>query len=222
MKLTKNQIQQLHTFIKSKGVVWYDVRIEIVDHFANAIKNQLENNKNLTFEEALNKVYTNFGDVKFKNLIKAKIKSINTTYYKNIKVTFLSYFKFPKVLIGILLFASLNFSMSYIEDKNTFFLSLNIVLLIMAFVTFIQALNLVHLKHQFLVLENVRHLGLGANIFAVTFNTIGIFAKNIHTVEFYRFRILLFVLFILIISAMNYVSNKTKESVKQQFPEIIF
>ena len=44
MELNKEQIQQIESYLQSCGVNWFDVRIELVDHFANNLENKLEIN----------------------------------------------------------------------------------------------------------------------------------------------------------------------------------
>ncbi len=44
MKLTKEQIQEIESYLIACGVKWYDVRIELVDHFANTLEEKLEEN----------------------------------------------------------------------------------------------------------------------------------------------------------------------------------
>jgi len=54
MKITENQIEEFYLFTRKYFVEWYDVQSKLVDHLANGIEAQLEENSNLTFEECLN------------------------------------------------------------------------------------------------------------------------------------------------------------------------
>jgi hypothetical protein len=54
MKLTTLQIDQLFTFTRQHYVEWCDLQSELVDHLANAIKAQWQENPTFTFDQALN------------------------------------------------------------------------------------------------------------------------------------------------------------------------
>ena len=44
MKLTTEQIDQLYRFTRQHYVEWYDLQTELVDHLANAIEEQWQEN----------------------------------------------------------------------------------------------------------------------------------------------------------------------------------
>ena len=52
MKLTTQQIDQLYLFTRQHYVEWYDLQSELVDHIANAIEAQWQQNPNRSFDEA--------------------------------------------------------------------------------------------------------------------------------------------------------------------------
>ena len=51
MKLSAQQIDQLYAFTRQHFVEWYDLQSELVDHLANAIEQEWEQNPNRTFEK---------------------------------------------------------------------------------------------------------------------------------------------------------------------------
>ena len=54
MKLTPEQIDRLYQFTRQHYVEWYDLQTELVDHLANSIEAQWqENPKKNSFEDAL-------------------------------------------------------------------------------------------------------------------------------------------------------------------------
>ena len=220
MELTKNQIQQLHNFIKNKGVIWYDVRLEIVDHFANALEEKLKKKPDFDFTQAVNEIYKDFNDVKFKKLIKEKSKIINTNLRQSAFSHFKGFFKLPKIILSILLFVVLSKAMIIIDNKEMFFTTLHVTLMIMAVISFIKGISYVHNKHQLLAMATVNHFFLAINSFAVIFNSINIFTKKIKFIEFYYFKILIYVLFTLLIITVFYVYNKVRKEIQAQYPEI--
>ena len=60
MQLNKNQIESLFVFVEKKGVEYYDVQHEIVDHLATSIESEMIKSKNTSFDQALQKVYSAF------------------------------------------------------------------------------------------------------------------------------------------------------------------
>jgi hypothetical protein len=56
--LNKEQVDHLFAFCNKHYVQHYDLQIELVDHLANAVEEKMAIDSQLSFEEALNKVYT--------------------------------------------------------------------------------------------------------------------------------------------------------------------
>lgn len=56
-QLTELQMQTLITFIRMKKVRFYDVQLEIADHFATAIEEKWQENPGLPFEETMIQFY---------------------------------------------------------------------------------------------------------------------------------------------------------------------
>ncbi len=61
MKVNQEQIASLYAFTKKHYVEFYDLQTELVDHLANAIEAQWENNPEIPFEEALQIEFKKFG-----------------------------------------------------------------------------------------------------------------------------------------------------------------
>lgn len=102
--LSKEEIQKLVHFTEKKYVDFYDVQIELVDHLASAIEDELRNDQNLTFETALDKVYGRFGIFGFDEVKSRKLAIIEK---RNLKIWWLSvctFFKGPVILLSILLY----------------------------------------------------------------------------------------------------------------------
>ena len=61
MPLTDQQIEALFAFTKKKYVHHYDVQVELVDHLATSIEEEMEKDTKISFEDALQRVYARFG-----------------------------------------------------------------------------------------------------------------------------------------------------------------
>lgn len=104
MKLTQEQIDVLFTFTKKHLVEHYDVQVELVDHLANAIEEQWKENPSISFEDALQKEYKNFGVFGFSGLVEQKQVALQNHYWHIIKKEFINFFSVPKVIISVVLF----------------------------------------------------------------------------------------------------------------------
>ncbi len=92
MTLTNEQIQALFTFTEKKFVKWYDLQVELVDHLANKIEEEMDKNKSLSFERALGNVYEKFGIFGFAHIVQEKenelIKRNNKLLWQEMKHQF--------------------------------------------------------------------------------------------------------------------------------------
>ena len=100
--LSEAQINYLFQFVEKKFVKWYDLQIEIVDHLASGIENEMSIAPTLSFESALQKVYNSFGIFGFANIVKERqnylVQSAKKRWWKEIK----SLFKWPGMITLIL------------------------------------------------------------------------------------------------------------------------
>lgn len=103
-RLTNQQIDTLFAFTKKHLVEHYDVQVELVDHLANAIEEQWKTNPNISFGDALQKEYKNFGIFGFSGLVEQKQAALQNHYWHIIKKEFINFFSVPKVIITVILF----------------------------------------------------------------------------------------------------------------------
>jgi hypothetical protein len=103
MKLTTEQIDQLYLFTRQHYVEWYDLQSELVDHLANAIETQLQENPKLTFDEVLNKEFQKFGVYGFMGVVEEKQKFLGNKYRKLIWEFYKEFFRLPKIILTIAL-----------------------------------------------------------------------------------------------------------------------
>ncbi len=129
MKLTKGQIQELYKFTEKHFVEWYDVQTELVDHLANGIEEQWQNNEALPFDEALKNEFKKFGIMGFSEVVEQKTNALNKYYRKQVWKHFIDYFKLPKIIFTLAVFWSLFKLLSVVEDK--IYVTLPIVLILM-------------------------------------------------------------------------------------------
>ena len=102
-KLTTEEIDYLFTFVEQRDVKYYDVQMELVDHFATAIEKHWEDNPKLTFDEALRLEHKQFNKYDFNRIIEEKERVLKNKYVRLQWKYVLEYFKLPKVLMTIAL-----------------------------------------------------------------------------------------------------------------------
>ncbi len=123
MKLTTQQIDQLYLFTRQHYVEWYDLQSELVDHLANAIETQWQENPNLTFDEVLNKEFQKFGVFGFMDVVEEKQKFLDKKYRKLIWEYYKEFFRLPKIILTLfLIYSFYHFVQLFEETKATLFI----------------------------------------------------------------------------------------------------
>ena len=99
MKLTPEQIERLYQFTRQHYVEYYDLQTELVDHLANSIENQWQENPKISFEEALQKEFKKFGVFGFMDVVEKRQAALNRKYNGIIWKHFKAFFTIPKVIL---------------------------------------------------------------------------------------------------------------------------
>ncbi len=106
MTLSAQEIQQIHDFVKvnlTQGD-YYDIQVELVDHFASAIEEKREENPDLKIDTAIQEVWQTFAPYNFNQIFDEKYKAIIKDTTRQWFRGLLSWFKFPKIFLSVLLF----------------------------------------------------------------------------------------------------------------------
>ncbi|NNT71033.1 hypothetical protein HKT18_02280 [Flavobacterium sp. IMCC34852] len=98
MKLSAEQIERLYAFTRQHYVEYYDLQTELVDHLANAIEEQWQQNPKLSFEEALQKEFKKFGVFGFMEVVEKRQAALNKKYNKLVWNELKSFFRLPKII----------------------------------------------------------------------------------------------------------------------------
>lgn len=131
-QLTDLQMQTLITFIRMKKVRFYDVQLEIADHFATAIEEKWQENPDLPFEETMIQFYENFGDKEFKQLMKSKAKFVHKKWLSSTWRHFRTFFTWPKVLILVMMVLLFQQSFVLLQKPETLFKFCAFTIILMA------------------------------------------------------------------------------------------
>ncbi|WP_188049304.1 hypothetical protein [Flavobacterium sp. GP15] len=101
MKLTISQIDQLFIFTQQHYVEYYDLQSELVDHLANAIETQWQENPNRSFEEALHIEFKKFGVFGFMDVVEKRQVALGKKYNGLVWQHFKDFFGIPKIVLTI-------------------------------------------------------------------------------------------------------------------------
>lgn len=99
MKLSTEQIDRLYQFTRQHYVEYYDLQTELVDHLANAIEAEWQENPKLTFEVILQKEFKKFGVFGFMDVVEKRQAALNRKYNGIIWNHFKTFFTIPKVIL---------------------------------------------------------------------------------------------------------------------------
>ncbi|HRP91158.1 MAG TPA: hypothetical protein PKX92_14100 [Edaphocola sp.] len=97
--ISKEETLSIHQFCIRHCVYHYDVRVELVDHLACSIETMWEENPEIPFWDALNKIYQSYGPTGFRKLMSAKEKEVAKSTQKGFKHLLLSFFYWPNIVL---------------------------------------------------------------------------------------------------------------------------
>ena len=118
MKLTEVQIERLYRFTREHFVEHYDVQSELVDHLANDIEALMEENLNISFDQALHTSFKKFGVFGFQDVVSAKMKSMERKYWKLVFQILKDFFTIPRILVSFTLFIGILILFNFFGLKN--------------------------------------------------------------------------------------------------------
>jgi amino acid transporter len=110
----------------------------LVDHLANAIESQLEENPKLTFDEALNAEFKKFGVFGFMGVVEEKQKFLGKKYNRLIWKYYKEFFRLPKIILTITLIYGVYILVSFFESPESVFKGMYFLMLIVSFFFFLK------------------------------------------------------------------------------------
>lgn len=223
MELTKEQLQEIDNYISVCGIKYFDVRTEIVDHFASIIEVRLETEPNLHIRNTVAEEHKKFSDDGFKKLLETKTKNTHKRFYKSTFTHLKSFFKFPKVIISIAAFYSLVLLMNLFQNKEDFFYMLTFILFAIYFYLVIKVwINEKKGKTPFIVLKKSDHFIMIFMNVAQFFHLGTVFRSDnsFNNLTYNYIQIAVYVLILLFYWSGEYVYYKNKQEIKKQYPNV--
>lgn len=116
MKLSSVQIEKLYAFTRQHYVEYYDLQTELVDHLANAIEAQWEENPGLTFEAALQVEFKKFGVFGFMDVVDKRRGALHSRYNKMVFSELKTFFSIPKIIGTFSCIAIVYYLLKYFQE----------------------------------------------------------------------------------------------------------
>lgn len=225
MKLIPEQIDQLYTFTRQHYVEWYDLQSELVDHLANAIETELEENPKLTFDEALSKEFQKFGVFGFMDVIEEKRKSLGKKYNLIIWHHFKAFFRIPKIILTASTIGIVYMILKQIEDTNIFVFGYLIILLsVLFYKTFQNKKSLKKEKKKWLFKEIIFNYGYFGSFSILTYQLMNHLVNGLNWITETSFSLLFISVILVFLSIYFYISFyiipvKAEEYLQVTYPE---
>ncbi|SDW12214.1 hypothetical protein [Flavobacterium degerlachei] len=220
MKLTTQQIEYVENYIISKDIKWYELQVELTDHMVTSMEEFWEKDPELTFHQVKYYAEDKFGRNGFKVIEEERTQILRKEFRRAQLKMIAEYFKFPKIILGILL-GFLAFKASFYFDEPVKFVAilfgLLAVLIIPAFYSFY--INRKINGKRFLEL-NINH-GTFTGIFGLMYWVMYFLNSFKESVQSHPILILalccLWVVGILFLITGIHLQKKTIENVKRQY-----
>jgi hypothetical protein len=134
MKLNSLQIERLYQFTRQHYVEWYDLQTELVDHLANAIEEQWQQNPKLSFEDALQIEFKKFGVFGFMDVVEKRQLALGKQYNKLVWSHFKDFFSIPKIIVTFTAIAFLFVVMQKFPFAHIVIITLFMIISLISFI----------------------------------------------------------------------------------------
>lgn len=108
MKLSPSQIEYVFNYIQSFNIKWYEIQVELTDHFVSIMEKIWNEHPELSFYQVKYRAEQSFGRNYFKEVEKERKMILQKEYNRQIRKMVAEFLKFPKiigsVLLGILIY----------------------------------------------------------------------------------------------------------------------
>ena len=119
MKLTKEQTTYIENYIKSFNIKYYEVYMEILDHIILSVEEILEENKEISFEDAVVRAKgEGFGKNGFRGMMDEKLKQAQNQARKQNNKMIKEYFTFPKIVMTLTVFIGYFLFLQFFDDPR--------------------------------------------------------------------------------------------------------
>ncbi len=153
-QLSQPEIRKLFEFVQQKNVPYLDVQYEIVDHLASEIEEFQLADRSLSFENALNDIYSQFPITGFAVFQLEKQSSMRQYWKRSFWAYLRRYFRIPRIVFTILLIASFYNIFQYFQSYYLVLGFSTIFFLYVVFYNRYRMKRLEEIQNNYLVIES--------------------------------------------------------------------
>jgi len=217
MKLTTEQIGYVSIYIQSFDIKWYELQVELTDHFVSIMEEIWNEAPALTFNQVKQRAEQRFGRKYFKEVEKERKIILQQEFNRSHWKMILGYVKFPKIIMSCVAFIVIYKCSFYFNNTAHYVQMLSFIFMILCIIQ--NLIGRVYYRkirgERFLALETTIRTNTSYLIAYIVFS--GILGEYLQ-VEYALFIACgLFVLGILFIVIGYQLKNKIILSIKKQY-----
>ena len=225
MKISQDQIQSLYQFTSDHYVEYYDLQTELVDHLANAIEQQWQENNKVSFSDALHIEFKKFGIFGFMDVVEKRQISL-TKKYNNLVINNLkNFFTIPKTVL-ILMVVGIIFYLLEMFQHNIPLIQILFSILTIIFIIGIAILSkrnkkiTLKTKKKWLLKEIIFGYGSISGLINIPIQ-LAIYNKsdNYHNWVLFLFSFLIIILVLVEYIVLILIPSKAEIYLKETYPE---
>ena len=120
MKLTAEQIEYISNYIQSFDIKWYELQVELTDHFVSIMEEIWNDDEELTFHQVKYRAEQRFGKNYFKKVEEERTSILRKEYKRQQWRMVAEYLKLPKIIMSFLLVILVYRISFYFEDVSLY------------------------------------------------------------------------------------------------------
>jgi hypothetical protein len=219
-KLTTEQIEAVSNYIKSFDIKWYELQVELTDHFVSIMEEIWSEDPELTFHQVKQKAEQRFGRNYFKEVEKQRTLVLRKEHNRSHLKIIGEYFKFPKIVLSFLMVALVYSISFYFEDL---YLYNRILFGILLGISFLSLLNWDRYRNmngkRFLSIDLAFWINFSAFSFSNWILILPTYLKVNYSEDklFLLFLCCFFVLILLVAITGIHLTNKIVSNIKKQY-----
>ena len=225
MKLNAEQVERIYAFTRQHYVEYYDLQTELVDHLANAIEEQWEQNPKLSFEAALKIEFKKFGVFGFMEVVEKRQAALNKKYSKLVVNELKNFFSIPKIIGTISAIGIVYYLLKSSQEDFEIIQPLFIVLIVL----FMIGLGVISRKNKKKNLQTekkwlLKEIIFGYSTLAGSINipiqlVLHLYGKHFHELTLVLFSFLLVLLSLTIYIVLVLIPSQAEDYLKATYPE---
>lgn len=227
MKLTSEQIERLYQFTRQHYVEWYDLQTELVDHLANSIESQWQENSKISFEDALQIEFKKFGVFGFMDVLEKKQVVLNKKYNKLVWKHFKAFFTIPKAIVTFSIITIFYFTLIFINSSAGLIICLLLISVMISFliVTIYKRVKqnkqekITEKKWLFSQIINGYSTFVGLSYLPIQILLRFNYESELSPTKIFFFSILIVSLYLLEFVVLVEIPSKAEEYLKETYPE---